>query len=233
MPCGSLFRPEAPRRQRQAHLVVVLVMALLSITACSSGEDSGNQQAFCGLLKDGVGLSASNQTLVDFDNLETVAPVEIRATIARLRNTALDLSEIDPLDVEALFNARFDPNALAARDALNEFAEVQCDLDLESGPPVRADDASAELDQYLDANFKDAPWSDSIDITVGVSSGRLHSIVARYVAAPADLEEPAEVCRALSVYLYSITEGEGTVSVEVDGGVVAFRAGPEASCIAI
>jgi len=222
------------RSSSKIRTILVLIVALsLFSAACTSGGEVGNEQAFCGLLSEGVGLRPSAQALSDFDSLEAVAPLSIRGTVLRLRNTELDLNEIDPLDVEALFNARFDPNASAARAALQDFAVTTCSIDLEEGPPVPADEIVDDLRSYLESNFGDAPWINTIGLTPGISNGKLNSVIARLVAEPTSVDEAGEICRALSVYLYTLRSGQGTISVEKNGAVVAFRSGPEASCTSI
>jgi len=223
----------AARRVRIRTLLGLIVALALLATGCTSSGEVGNEQAFCGLLSEGVGLRPSAQRLTDFDALEAVAPLSIRGTVLRLRNTELDLNEIDPLDVEALFNARFDPNASAARTALQDYAVTTCAIDLGEGPPVPADEVVADLREYLESNFGDAPWIDTVGLTPGISNGKLNSIIARLVAEPTTDDEAGEICRAVSVYLYTLRSGQGTVSVEKNGAVVAFRSGPEASCTSI
>lgn len=226
-------RPRSAVRRLRLGAAATLLTLIVGMSSCSEGEANGNEQAFCGLLADGVGLADGGVSLNDFARLNAVAPNEIRPTVNRLRNAALDLSEIDPLDVAALFNARFDPNAQESRAALESYAVSTCELDLEDGPPIPIDELSADLRTYLSENFADAAWTDNLVLAPGTTNGRLESVIARMVEPPSSDADAAEICRALSVYLYVLNSGDGSVSVEHNGEVVAFRSGPEASCTAL
>lgn len=225
----AMLRPSS----RRFRLLIAAFVTACLLASCSEAEPDGNEQAFCALLADGVGLFEADVSLGDFTRLNAVAPTEIRPTVNRLRNAALDLSEIDPLDVEALFNARFDPNALNARAALESYAISTCELDLDGGPPVPIDTLAENLRTYLDENFASAPWVNNITLEPGTVTGRLESVIAQLVNPPGSDAEAGEVCRALSVYLYEISNGGGTITVQHNSDVVAFRSGREASCMTL
>jgi len=226
-----LRRTSGRKRNVGVVLVVWLVGIVLvaSLASCSSANDQGSEQAFCVLLAQGIGLGTVDVSAVEFERLDFVAPPEIRTTVERLRNSALDYNEIDPLDLEARFNARFDPGALAARAELDRYASEQCGLNLD-GPEINTEDIANELATYLAQNFGDTTWIDDVQVVPGTVADRLDSLVATFSRPPGIGDESGEVCRALAVYLFTLNEAQGTIDVRHGGESVAFRSGPNASC---
>ena len=72
-------------KTRNTSFAVALALTLAA-AACSNTEDPGDPEAFCDLLRNGVGLSAGG---VDgLEQLEATAPPDVRPTVRRLANTA-------------------------------------------------------------------------------------------------------------------------------------------------
>lgn len=228
-PVSKVVGRQPSRGTRLAAAIVLLTLVASALVGCNGDDDQGSEQAFCALLAQGIGLGTVDVTAVEFERLDFVAPPEIRTTVGRLRNSALDYSEIDPLDLEARFNARFDPDALAARSELETYASDQCGLNLE-GPAINSEEIADDLEQYLQQNFGDATWIDDVEVDPGTVADRLDSLVATFARPPAAGDEAGEVCRALAVYLFTLNEAQGTIEVRYDGESLAFRPGPDQGC---
>lgn len=216
-----------------AVLAVVVAVVLVIRRPWSTPVDPGDPQAFCDQLEEGVGLTGSEVSPAEFEALGLTAPPDIRIVVNQLRNSARDLTEIandDPVNLAELFSARFDPEALDARERLEAYAVEVCSIDLEAGVPIPLDELQSQLRSYLETNHSTAPWVDKIDVRPVVENGQLDSILARFLR-PAAGDELREVCEALSVYLYAVRGAVGFVDVEDSNNQAGLRrAGPGAVC---
>lgn len=133
--------------------MVALTLALV-VAACG-GEDQGDEEAFCDLLRQGVGIGSDDAEVNpgDFALLGGVAPPEIRDAVRQLANTARSLDEITDDNLDELFSAAFDPDAVAARQALVAYAISVCRIDQGAlaGGRIASDEVLvAEVTRYLE-----------------------------------------------------------------------------------
>lgn len=217
-----------------AVLAFAVIIVLLIRRPWSTPVDPGDPQAFCNQLEEGVGLTDAEVNASEFEALSLTAPPEIRVVVNQLRNSARDLTEIandDPINLAELFSARFDPEALDARERLEAYAVEVCGIDLEAGVPIPVEELQSQLRSYLDTNHSTAPWIDKIDVRPVVENGQLDSILGRFLR-PAANDELREVCEALSVYLYAVRGASGFVDVADNNNQATLRrAGPGAICV--
>lgn len=213
--------------------VWALLAAVVVAGGCGGGEDEGDPVAFCGLLREGVGFDATDVT--GLEELEAVAPIDIRPAVRELSNTSRRLDDIPDSDLAELFAAATDPDAGQASIDLEQYAVEQCGLDPGADGPdvgaIDADTALADLSSYVSENFGTTAWADDLDFGVAFEFGRLDSVAATFRGEPDPEDAPLEVCNALAVYLYEIQGGTGRVSVEDDDGVLISREGPDERCL--
>ncbi len=212
-------------------LLAALVAIAVIASACGGGG-GGDLEAYCELLSEGKGLSASNEVVqaADFAALLEVAPAEVRDAVQELTNTTRGLRDIDELD--QLFSAAFDPEAQAARTGFTQHAVTVCGVDSATLPPGEVDTTAALVDDveaYVESNFAAASWVPKVRYDVDRVDGDLDGITVTFII-DAEGDEPINACNALAVYLYELRRGAGEVAVVSDGLVVTRRAGPDASC---
>lgn len=203
----------------------------MPLSSCGGG-DGGDLEAYCQLLVDGTGLSASNEVVqaADFALLLEVAPSEIREAVQELTNTTRGLRDIDELD--QLFSAAFDPDAQAARTAFTDHAVRVCGVDSGALPAGSVDSTAAlvdEVEAFVEGNFAAAGWVPKVRYDIERADGEVDGITVTFIIDPED-DEPVRACSAVAVYLYELRQGAGEVTVVADGLVVARRAGPDATC---
>ena len=216
--------------------ILTVCLALSLVTAACSKEtvDPGDPVAFCDLLRQGIGLGNSTDGLVD---LEAVAPPEIQTQVRELANSARSLDDIADTELEELFAAAFDPEAIEARAALNQYAVDQCGSGIDTDGTTQASTfeneiaARNDLQTYLNDNFGNSAWVDGIAIEAIFAFGVLDSVEAQFKRVPKNTDESLEACSALSVYLYELQSGSGSVSVNHGDDVLASRTDPEGLCI--
>lgn len=226
-------RPSSRERSRRGGALVVAVVLVLGAVACGGEEDPGDPDAFCDLLRAGVGFGTEPERL---DELEAVAPPDIRVTVRQLANTARSLDQIPDQNLDELFSAAFDPEAIEARAELRRYAVDSCgspaELIDEPGSTVSDQDAAdAAIVEYLANNFRTTAWVDDLDVTATLAFGRLESVQARFFTPPASPDDALAACNALAVYLYEIHDGTGEVNVELGDTLLAGRSGPDAPCV--
>ncbi len=211
----------------------VVLAGILVAAGCGGGEDEGDPVAFCGMLREGVGFDATDVT--GLEELETVAPIDIRPAVRELSNTSRRLDDIPDTELAELFAAATDPEAGQARLDLEQYAVDQCGLEPGADGPeigaVDADAALADLASYVAENFGTTAWADDLEFGVAFAFGRLDSVAATFRSDPDPEDAPLEVCNALAVYLYEIQGGTGRVTVEDDEGVLISREGPDERCL--
>ncbi len=210
-----------------------LTVAVL-VGACSRTEDPGDPEAFCALLRDGIGLSASGTD--GLDDLEAAAPPDIRSTVRELANTARSLDEIPDSELDELFSAAFDPEAVEARKGLRSYAVEQCgstSVPVDQAVDGLNDeaDAEAQLASYIATNFGTTTWAGQLSIDAGFAFGRLDSLHAEFADDPAAPDDALAACNALAVFLYEIESGSGEITVMRGETLLAGRSGPGAPCV--
>jgi hypothetical protein len=210
-----------------------LVFAIL-VAACSATEDPGDPEAFCALLRDGIGLSAGGTD--GLDALEAAAPPEIRSTVRELANTVRSLDEIPDDELGELFSAAFDPEAVEARNGLRTYAVEQCGstsvpVDQAVDGVVDEADAEAQLASYIATNFGTTTWAGQLSVDAGFAFGRLDSLHAEFADDPDAPDDALAACNALAVFLYEIESGSGEIRVTHGDTLLAGRSGPSAPCV--
>ncbi len=210
----------------------VVLVGVLVASACGGGEDEGDPVAFCRLLREGAGFDATDVT--GLEELEAVAPIDIRPAVRELSNTSRRLEDIPDTELAELFAAATDPEAGQARLDLEQYAVDQCGLEPGADGPepgaIDAETALGDLAAYITENFSTTEWADDLDFDVAFEFGRLDSVAATFRDDPDPEDAPLEVCNALAVYLYEIQGGTGRVSVEDGEGVLMSREGPDERC---
>jgi hypothetical protein len=221
--------------RRPAHRFLAVLGAAVVLLGACAGDDGGDVDAFCDLVRDGVGIDAGEGIVdaADYDRLLEVAPDDIEDTVARLANASRDLREITELD--DLFDAAFDPEAQAAREAFDAHIVEVCGLDAGALPQGRIDssaDLLAELVDYVQANFANETWTSKVRYAVERDNGELHGITATF-AVDSVGDEPLSVCNALRPWLYRIRGADGPIEV-VSGDLALARSdGPDTNCVAL
>lgn len=198
-------------------LTAVVTSLLLATSACSSAPDPGDLAAFCSLLETGSGLSSS-PTAADLERLALVAPPAVRPTIEALQARARDFDELlaeDPPDLEALFNARFDPQASSDQAALDRYASSSCGIVADRPPATR-------WTGYVLENHADAPWRELVTTQFEVMNDRIATASVVFETSPEPVTLVEDVCRAMSSFLSSDRADPGRVRVLI-GSVVALE----------
>ena len=196
-----------------------MVLAAILGSACTDAPEPGDVAAFCALLESGSGLTPS-PTAEDLDRLALFAPPEVQETIAALQSRARDFSELlaeDPPDLEALFTARFDPQASNEQAALDRYALNSCALAADRPPATR-------WNSFVRENHADAPWAELVtaQFDVDVALGRIDTATVVFADAPEPMTLVEDVCQALSDFLVADGADPGRIRVFI-GSVVALE----------
>jgi hypothetical protein len=221
--------------RRPAHRFLAVLCAAVVVAGACSGDDGGDIEAFCDLVRNGVGVDTGEGLVdaADYDRLLEVAPDDIEDTVARLANASRDLREIAELD--DLFDAAFDPEAQAAREAFDAHIIEACGLDADALPQGRIDssgDLLAELVDYVEANFANETWTSKVRYEVERDNGELDGVTVTFTVDSVG-DEPLSVCNALRPWLYRIRGADGPIEV-VSGDLALARSdGPDTNCVAL
>jgi len=188
--------------------LAAIVLAALFAGSCAGAPDPGDLGTFCTLLETGTGLTPS-PTAEDLDRLALVAPPAVRETIEALQGRAQDFNELlaaEPPDLEALFNARFDPQAVGEQAALDRFALTSCGIAVDRP-------AGTKWTNYVRENLADEVWPAQIVPEIAVSNDSIESFTAIFAERPTPVGLVEDACRGISEFL--IAEGEETAQVRV------------------
>ncbi|MDH3754264.1 MAG: hypothetical protein OEU32_10375 [Acidimicrobiia bacterium] len=217
-------------------LAALTFASALLVAACGGDtEDPGDQAAFCDLLREGVGLTGG--AVGDFERLADVAPPDIRLAVRELGNTARSLDDIPDENLEELFAAAFDPEAVEAGAELDLYAVEVCGSDPVAAEPTPAEDANdsdaslADLEDYIAANFSTTTWAGNVQFDVAFEFGRLDSIEANFDRPPDSADDALAACNAVAVFLYELRDATGTVAVVSGDDLLASRSGPDTPCV--
>ena len=194
-------------------LAVVALVAMIA-SGCNSAPDPGDLAGFCTLLETGSGLAPS-PTAGDLERLSLVAPPAVRPTIEALQNRARDFDELlaeTPPDLEALFNARFDPQASSEKAALDRYALSSCGIAADRPAPTR-------WNSFAQENYADAGWRGLITAQFVVESARIATATVVFDQAPEPMTLVEDVCRAVSEFLVADGASPGRVEVLVGSQV--------------
>lgn len=197
--------------------LIAVVLAALMAPACNTAPDPGDLAAFCSLLETGSGLTPS-PSAGDLERLVLVAPPAIRPTIEALQNRARDFDDLlaeDPPDLEALFDARFDPQASSEQAVLDQYALTSCGIAADRPPATR-------WNTYVRENHTDAPWRDLVTAQFEVTNDRIDTATMVFVDTPDPVTLVEDVCRSVSDFLVADGADPGRVRVFI-GSVVALE----------
>lgn len=219
---------------RKGLLAGIAALTALLAAACGGG-DTSDLDAYCNLVREGVGFGTLNVAVqeAELQDLLAVAPGEVRDAVLELINTTRGLDDIDELD--QLFDAAFDPDAQAAKASFDRFAVEACGVDASALPEGRVDSDAGlitDIGAYVDANFEGATWVPKVRYDVEREDSALRDITITFVVDARD-DEAQQACAALSVYLYELRGADGSVVVVSDDLVTVQRSGPGAACEAV
>ena len=220
--------------KRPVSAIAVAIAVVLASTACAGKPDPGNPEAFCELLRDGVGLSTGGTG--GLDELETAAPPDIRLVVRQVTNSVRSLDEIPDADLGELFEAAFDSDAVDARTTLRRYAVTECGsapttLDEPLVEAASEGNAEAQLLAYIETNFGTTAWFSLLSVEPIFEFGRLESLHAEFSVKPASPDDSLAACNALAVYLFELQGGSGEVAVRLNDALLAGRSGPTAQCV--
>jgi len=202
-------------REVKTVALAIMLMALLAV-GCAKAPDPGDLRAFCNLLEDGTGLTSAPEA-GDLDRLALVAPPAVQETITALQSRARDFDELlaeDPPDIEALFNARFDPRAGNERRVLAQYASDSCGI-------VTAETSSTRWTAFIQDEHPEAAWTVAVPSFVESDDGRIRSATLPFTTEPEPITLVEEACLALSDFLLIDGADPGGVRIQV-GPVVAL-----------
>lgn len=201
----------------RVRVIVSLLVLVGTLANCADAPNPGNAALFCELLRSGSGLSGSPEP-ADLAALASAAPPEISETITALQNRARDFSELraeDPPDLEALFNARFDPAARTEQIALDLYAEEECQLEVNRP-------AGSRWNAWQLASHADAPWVPLSTLQFDVNADRIEAVTVLFSQPPAPRSLIQDACRAVAEFVAADGADESIVRVMV-GSVVAVE----------
>ncbi len=243
---GAWHRPSLARERatltvaavRMGHDGAVNKRALAGLVAMSvvagacGGGDTADPEAFCELIREGVGVGASNQDTQaqEFDQLLVVAPDEVGEAVQQLSNTTRGLRDIDELD--QLFAAAFDPDAQAARADFNEYAVDVCGYTgeaLADDQVTSTTDPLNDLRTFISDSFPGEAWASKVRYDITDADGAVIDIRVTFIIG-ANGDEPIQACNAVSIYAYQVRDASGAVAVFDDELLVAGRDGATGIC---
>ena len=201
------------------------ILTALLVAGCADAPEPGDLAAFCTLLETGTGLTPT-PTAADLERLALVAPPAVRPTITALQDRARDFNELmaeEPPNLEALFNARFDPQASSEQAALDRYALSSCGIAADRPAPTR-------WNSFTEDNYGDAGWRALVTAQFTVASERISTATLVFAQAPEPITLLEDACRAVSEFLVADGADPGGVQVVV-GSVVALEFdSPGGSC---
>lgn len=197
--------------------IAVLLVLVGTVVSCADAPNPGNVALFCELLRSGSGLSGSPEP-ADLVALASAAPPDISETITALQNRARDFSELraeNPPDLEALFNARFDPAARTEQIALDLYAEEECQLEVNRP-------AGSRWNAWQLANHANAAWVGVSTLQFDVNADRIEAATVLFSQPPDPRSQIQDACRAVAEFVAADGSGESIIRVMV-GSVVAIE----------
>ncbi len=211
---------------------ICLCIALLP--SCSNSSD-GDIEAYCGLVEENfeIGLANSGIELEDLDSLLDVSPKIIVKVVEKLRNSLADIAEIDELD--QLFAATFDPDALIAQQTFEIFNADECGISVEAiAAALRINQQLIEADllDFLEKNVVYASWVGKIIVSLKFNSSVIQGAEATFITQ-AETGEALNVCRAISLWMFAIKEVEGSVLIFDSTREVVRRNASDTRCVKV
>jgi len=211
---------------------ICLCIALLP--SCSNSSD-GDIEAYCGLVEANfeIGLTNSGIELEDLDALLDVSPKIIVKVVEKLRNSLADIAEIDELD--QLFAATFDPDALIAQQTFEIFNADECGISvvaIAAALRINQQLIEAELLDFLEENVVYAPWIGKIIVSLKFNASVIQGAEATFIT-PAETGEALNVCHAISLWMFAIREAEGSILIFDSTREVIRRNASDTRCVKV
>lgn len=204
------------------------------LPSCSNSSD-GDIEAYCSLVEENfeIGLANSGIELEDLDALLDVSPKTIVKVVEKLRNSLADIAEIDELD--QLFAATFDPDALIAQQTFEIFNADECGISVEAiAAALRINQQliEAELVDFLKENAVYAPWVEKISVSLKFDAVVIQGSEATFTT-PAETGEALNVCHAISLWMYSLKEAEGSILIFDNTREIVRRNASDTRCVKV
>ncbi|KIE49724.1 MAG: hypothetical protein MB53_05210 [marine actinobacterium MedAcidi-G2A] len=214
-------------------LFMIMVSASLAVTlvSCSRSAD-GDINAYCNLLSDNLdmGIPDTNLAIEELDLLIAFSPSEVRETVTKIRNTSADIAEITDLD--QLFAATFDPEALTAQSFFQKFNANNCDIStavVENLLVTAQKSSQTELNNFIQNNYPEKVWGDDASISL-IFNGIEVSGVEGYLPNGSERAIAESLCQALSLWLYAVQEQNGVIRVTSGDDLVIDRESKDGRC---
>ena len=209
----------------------VAVMLFSMIVASCGGKPDGDINAYCDLISQNfdLGIPDTNLPIEELDLLITLAPSEVRKVVTKIRNTSADIAEI--ADLDQLFAATFDPEALNAQNSFQAFNVFQ-----ENFLVIATQDAfKAELENFLVTNYPEAAWNEKAEISIifnGIDISGLEGSLPNEnkILDQQEIDTAESLCQALSLWLYAVQEKDGMILVTSGENRIIDRKSGNGSC---
>ncbi len=215
-------------------VAVSFFMVIGALTACS-GSTNGDIDAYCTLVEDNfeIGLANSGIELEDLEALLEVSPDEIATVVEKLRNTLADIAEIDELD--QLFAATFDPDALVAQQKFEIFNADECGISVEAiaaALKANQDLIQGELVQFLEDNDISSSWTGDVNISLVFDGLTIQGAQVTFLT-PSEQGQALRVCHAISLWMYALKEAEGEILIFEDSREIVRRNASDTKCVEV
>ena len=230
---------ENPRFTIRKILTVSVVVILFSMIAAScGGKPDGDINAYCDLISQNfdLGIPDTNLPIEELDLLITLAPSEVRKVVTKIRNTSADIAEITDLD--QLFAATFDPEALNAQNSFQAFNAQNCEISsqvVENLVVATQNAFETELENFLLVNYPEAAWNEKAEISIifnGIEISGLEGSLPdeNKILDQREIDTAESLCQALSLWLYAVQEQDGMILVTSGENRIIDRKSGTASC---
>lgn len=211
---------------------ICLCVALLP--SCANSSD-GDIEAYCDLVEENfeIGLDNSGIELKDLDALLDVSPKIIVKVVEKLRNSLADIAEIDELD--QLFAATFDPDALIAQQTFEIFNADECGISAEAiaaALRINQQIIETELLDFLKENEVYAPWVEKIVVSLKFNASVVQGAEATFIT-PRETGDALNVCHAISLWMFGVKEVEGSILIFDSTREVVRRNASDTRCVKV
>ncbi|HJM27943.1 MAG: hypothetical protein QF596_04370 [Acidimicrobiales bacterium] len=217
---------------RKTVIMFLAVIVLPVIVSSCGGNTDGDIDAYCNLISKNLelGIPDSNLPIEELDLLITLAPSEVRKIVTKIRNSSADIAEITNLD--QLFAATFDPEALSAQSAFQTFNTENCDISIQEVEDVvlaTQRGIQADLDDFLLLNYSEETWNEKAEISVIFNGIEISGIQASLMETN-EVAAAASLCQALSLWLYAVQERDGVVLINSADSQIIERKSEYSNC---
>ena len=220
-------------------LTLLIVVILLSVTTTSCGGNSdGDISAYCNLISNNLdrGIPDTNLPIEELDLLIAFAPAEVRKAVTKIRNTSADIAEITDLD--QLFAATFDPEALNAQSLFQTFNTQNCDIStkvVEDLVITTQDTFRSDLENFLLTNYSGAAWNEKAEISIIFNGIEISGLEASLpdeneILDQNEIDMAESLCQALSLWLYAVLEQSGAIRIMSGDNRIIDRKSEKLSC---